>query len=185
MTSAGFELETPRLRLRSWRDDDVDAFHVVNSDPEVMATLGPVMNRDEVAAMIVRLQRDQAEHGCCFWAMERAGDGLLIGWCGVKPGNVGPIDGKPEIGWRMRRDCWGHGYVSEAARATLDWLFANRDADAAWAITTPANVRSRAVMERLGMACMPQLDFDHPRIPTGDPLARHVTYRIGRDAWTT
>ena len=176
-------IQTERLVLRSWQDDDVDAFLAVNSDPDVMATLGPVMNRDEVAALIARMQGIEAEHGHCFWAMVRRGDGLLIGWCGAIRGTAGPVADKLEIGWRMRRDCWGKGYVNEAACATLDWLFANRPDDAAWAITNVDNHRSRAVMERLGMTYQPGLDFDHPRIAADDPLLRHVTYRIGRDEW--
>lgn len=180
---ADFVLETPRLVLRSWQDGDVDDFLVVNSDPEVMATLGPVMNRDQVAAAIVRMQGIEAEHGHCFWAMVRREDDRLIGWCGAIRGSVDPIKGQPEIGWRMRRDAWGHGYATEAAAVTLGWLFANRDDDSAWAITTPANRGSRAVMERLGMTYLPELDFNHPGVPADDPLLRHVTYRITRDEW--
>ena len=178
-------IETERLVLRSWQAEDADAFLVVNSDPEVMATLGPVMDRDQVAATIVRMQGIEAEHGHCFWAMIRREDDRLIGWCGAIRGSVDPIKDKAEIGWRMARDAWGHGYATEAAAATLDWLFANRADDAAWAITTPANRGSRAVMERLGMTYLPELDFDHPRVPDGDPLSRHVTYRITREQWRT
>ncbi len=176
-------IETERLALRSWRAEDVDQFLVVNSDPEVMATLGPVMGRDQVAALIERMQRIEAEHGHCFWAMVRHEDDRVIGWCGVVRGTVEPIMGQPEIGWRMARDCWGKGYATEAACATLDWLFANRSDEAAWAITTVENVGSRAVMERLGMTYLPAFDFDHPGVPADDPLLRHVTYRITRDEW--
>jgi RimJ/RimL family protein N-acetyltransferase len=180
---ADFRLETERLVLRSWRADDVDAFLIVNSDPAVMATLGPVMDRDQVAATIVRMQRIEAELGHCFWAMVRAQDNRVIGWCGAIRGTVDPIDGRLEIGWRMASDCWGQGYATEAASATLDWLFANRSDDTAWAITTPANRGSRAVMERLGMTYLPELDFDHPGVPADDPLLAHVTYRITRPEW--
>jgi RimJ/RimL family protein N-acetyltransferase len=176
-------IETQRLVLRNWRAADVDAFLLVNSDPAVMATLGPVMNREQVAALIARMQGIEAEQGHCFWAMVRREDDRLIGWCGVIRGSVGPILGKAEIGWRMARDCWGRGYATEAARGTLDWLFANRPDDAAWAITSTGNRGSRAVMERLGMRYQPGLDFDHPKVPSDDPLLRHVTYRIGRDEW--
>ena len=181
---SGFRLETDRLALRSWQRDDAAAFHAINSDPEVMATLGPVMSLDEVAALIVRMQGVEAEHGHCFWAMERRDDGRLIGWCGAIVGSTGPIAGKREIGWRMARDCWGQGLVSEAARATIAWLFANRADESLWAITTPENRRSRAVMERLGMACRPELDFDHPRLAADDPLLCHVTYELRREDWT-
>jgi RimJ/RimL family protein N-acetyltransferase len=180
---ADLRIETERLALRSWLADDVDDFLVVNSDPAVMATLGPLMDRDQVAATIFRMQEIEAEHGHCFWAMVRAQDHRVIGWCGAIRGTVDPIKGQLEIGWRMARDCWGHGYATEAAAATLDWLFANREDDAAWAITTPANRGSRAVMERLGMDYLPELDFDHPGVPADDPLLRHVTYRITRTEW--
>ena len=179
---SGFRLETDRLVLRSWREDDATAFHAINSDPEVMATLGPVMSLDEVAALIVRMQGIETDHGHCFWAMERRDDDRLIGWCGAVVGSAGPIAGKREIGWRMARDCWGQGLVSEAARATIAWLFANRADQSLWAITTPANRRSRAVMERIGMTYVEGGDFDHPGVPADDPLLRHVLYRIARPA---
>ena len=178
-----FRLETDRLVLRSWREDDATAFHAINSDPEVMATLGPVMTWEEVAALIVRMQRIEAEHGHCFWAMERRDDGRLIGWCGAIVGSAGPIAGKREIGWRMARDCWGQGLVSEAARATIAWLFANRADESLWAITSTDNRRSRAVMERLGMTHRPDLDFDHPGLAADDPLLRHATYELSRKNW--
>ena len=180
---ADIRIETERLVLRSWRAEDVDDFLIVNSDPAVMAMLGPAMDRDQVAATIVRMQGIEAEHGHCFWAMVRAQDDRVIGWCGAIRGTAGPVMGQLEIGWRLARDCWGQGYATEAAAATLGWLFANRADAAAWAITTPANRGSRAVMERLGMTYLPELDFDHPGVPADDPLLRHVTYRIGREQW--
>jgi RimJ/RimL family protein N-acetyltransferase len=148
-----------------------------------MATLGPVMNRDEVAALIARMQGIEAEHGHCFWALVRREDERLIGWCGAISGSVGPIVGKAEFGWRIARNAWGHGYVTEAARAAIDWLFANCDDQAAYAITSTGNRRSRAVMERLGMRHLVDGDFDHPRIAADDPLLRHVTYRITKGEW--
>lgn len=180
---ADFRLETGRLALRSWREGDLEPFHAICSDPRVMATLGPCMSRDEVAALIGRVEAVEQEHGYTFWAIERLEDARLIGWCGVIRGNAGPIDGKAEIGWRLASDCWGCGYASEAARATLDWLFANLPDDSAWAITHTGNHRSRAVMERLGMIYRPGLDFDHPRLAADDPLLRHVTYSLARADW--
>ncbi len=180
---SGMVIESPRLRLRSWREEDLDPLHAICSDPVVMATLGPCMSREETAALIGRVTATEQEHGYTFWALERQEDARLIGWCGVIRGKDGPIAGKAEIGWRLASDCWGQGYASEAARASLDWLFANLPDDEAWAITHRGNHRSRAVMERLGMAYRPELDFDHPGIPADDPLLRHVTYRIGREQW--
>lgn len=180
---SGMLIETERLVLRSWHDVDIAPFQQICSDPQVMATLGPVMDLAETAALVERVRAMEALHGHTFWALERSEDARLIGWCGVIRGSVGPIDGKPEIGWRLARDCWGQGYASEAARASLDWLFANRPDDAAWAITSIGNTRSRAVMERIGMHYCPELDFDHPKLEPGDSLLRHVTYRIDRSEW--
>ena len=170
--------------MRSWRNEDLAPFHAICSDPAVMATLGPVMSRDEVAALIARMRGIEAEHGHCFWALVQQSDQQLIGWCGVIRGSVGPVAGQGEFGWRMARSAWGQGYVTEAARAALGWFFANRADEAAWAITNVENRRSRAVMERLGMTYRPDLDFDHPRLAADDPLLRHVTYMLPRSDWS-
>ena len=97
-----FHLETERLILREWREADIDPFHAICSDPLVMATLGPLLTRVEVAALIARMQRLQSELGHCFWAMERKDDRQLIGWCGVIRGSLAtPIAAMLEAGWRM------------------------------------------------------------------------------------
>lgn len=180
---AGAVIETERLVLRDWRDGDLDPFHAICADPVVMATLGPVLSRDQTEALIGRVTALAARDGHTFWALERKEDRRLIGWCGVIRGTAGPVDGKAEVGWRLASDVWGRGYASEAARASVDWLFANLQDDAAWAITHTGNSRSRAVMERLGMHHCPELDFDHPSLALDDPLLAHVTYSIGRQAW--
>lgn len=181
---AEFRLETDRLILRDWHDGDIDPFHAICSDPAVMATLGPLMTRDEVAALVARMQRLQSELGHCFWAMERKDDRQLIGWCGIIRGSVAtPIAAMPEAGWRMTPSAWGKGYVTEAAIASVQWAFDTLPDDAVWAITTVENRASRAVMERLGMEYRPDLDFDHPEVPPDNPLLSHVTYGIARDRW--
>jgi RimJ/RimL family protein N-acetyltransferase len=129
------------------------------------------------------MRAHQAEHGHCFWALERQDDQQLIGWCGLIRGTAGPVAGKGEFGWRLARAAWGHGYVTEAARAAINWFFDKFTDDAAWAITHIGNRRSRAVMERLGMNYRSDLDFDHPRLAADDPLLRHVTYALPRSQW--
>ncbi len=176
-------IETARLAMRSWRDEDVAPFQAICSDPEVMATLGPPLDMDATAALIARIRTIDAEHGHTFWALERREDARLIGWCGIIRGSAGPVDGKAEIGWRLARDCWGAGYATEAARGAMDWAFAHLPDDAVWAITWRGNIRSRAVMERLGMRRHADLDFDHPKLAEGDPLRPHVAYSIARGAW--
>jgi RimJ/RimL family protein N-acetyltransferase len=179
-----FCLETPRLTLRSWRAEDLDPFHAICSDPVVMETLGPPMSRDETAALISRISAFERQNGHTAWAMERKSDGALIGWCGLIPGAAGtPIEGKTDIGWRLASSTWGKGYATEGAVVAMTWAFDNLPDDAIWAITAVINRRSRAVMERLGMRHLPELDFDHPKVAQDSPLLRHVAYRIDRGEW--
>ena len=180
---ADFRLETERLVLRSWREDDRAPFAAMSADPEVMATLSPVMSRAQADALVDRVAAKEAADGYTFWALERRSDAQFIGWCGVIRGDMPPIDGKAEIGWRLARHAWGYGYATEAARGTLRWLFANLADDAALAITHTGNHRSRAVMERLGMVHRTALDFAHPKLALTDPLRPHVTYVLERAGW--
>lgn len=180
-----FCIDTPRLTLRDWREEDIAPFHAICSDPIVMETLGPPLSLAETGALVARMHRMQLEVGHCFWAMERREDAALIGWCGIIRGRPGTsIPDKPEAGWRMTLSAWGKGYVTEAAEASVQWAFDNLPDDAVWAITNVNNARSRAVMERIGMVYDPSLDFDHPQVPADSPLLRHVTYRMTRSLWT-
>jgi len=170
-------IATGRLVLRGWTDADRPIFHAHCSDPEVMRYLGGVQTRSQTDAALDR-QRDHLERdGYCFWAVERADDGALLGFCGLKPGPPDtPLDGAVEIGWRLARAYWGQGYAREAAAASLAWGWANLPAERIGAITVPANAASWGLMERLGMRRAPEDDFDHPAVPIDSPLRRHVTY---------
>ncbi|MEI4506788.1 GNAT family N-acetyltransferase [Sphingopyxis sp. CCNWLW253] len=174
---------TERLVMRSWRDEDVAPFQAICSDPEVMATLGAPLDMDATQALIERVKAREAEHGYTFWALERRDDARLIGWCGVIRGDMAPVADKVEIGWRLASDCWGAGFASEAARGAAAWSFANLPDDEILAITWQGNVRSRAVMERLGMQYCADLGFDHPKLAADNPLRPHVTYSLSRSAW--
>lgn len=178
-------IETERLVMRSWRDEDIAPFQRICSDPDVMATLGRPLDMAETAALVERVRGIEAEQGHTFWALERKQDARLIGWCGVIRGTAGPVAGKAEIGWRLARDAWGAGYASEAARGAAAWSFTHLADDSIWAITWQGNVRSRAVMERLGMEYRAGLDFDHPKLDESDPLRPHVTYSLSRSVWGT
>jgi RimJ/RimL family protein N-acetyltransferase len=175
-------IETERLHLRAWRDDDREPFAAMGRDPEVMATLGPLLSRAESDAGVERMHRHQAKHGFCFWAIERRADGAFLGFCGLKtePAAAPHLEGEIEIGWRLRRDAWGQGFAREAAQAALGWGFARLPHPRIVAITTPGNVRSWGLMERLGMYRLADGDFEHPALPAGDPLRPHVTYAINR-----
>lgn len=108
----------------------------------------------------------------------------MLGFCGLRRGGHAgtAVPDELEIGWRLRREAWGQGYAREAALASLDWGWANRDASRIAAWTVAANTASWGLMERIGMVRRPELDFDHPRFPAGHPLCRHIVYAIGRPA---
>jgi RimJ/RimL family protein N-acetyltransferase len=119
-----------------------------------------------------------------LWALERKDTGAFIGFTGLAPVSfAAPFAPAVEIGWRLARPAWGHGYATEAARAAVGVAFDELGLDGLVSFTAPANVRSRAVMERLGMTRDPAEDFDHPRVPAGSPLRRHVLYRLPVAAW--
>lgn len=172
-------IETSRLLLRAWRDDDRDPSWVMAQDPEFMRYLLPC-TRQESDAAIARMMAMQAEHGLCLWAMERRSDRRLLGCCGLLPPREPTFE--YEIGWRLARDAWGQGYAHEAAKACLSWAWQSREPDVVVAITVPENARSRRLMERLGMVRDVAADFEHPAIPEGHRLRRHVLYRIARPA---
>ncbi len=152
-------------------------------DAQVMATLGPLIDRAQADAGVGRMIAHQAAHGHCFWPVERAADGRFLGFCGLLVSGPGtPIAGQVEIGWRLRSDEWGKGYAREAAEAAIGWFWANMHRSTLFAITTPGNSRSWGLMERLGMARRHDMDFDHPNVPEGSPLKRHLTYELERPA---
>jgi RimJ/RimL family protein N-acetyltransferase len=173
-------IETSGLHLRRWRPGDVEPFHAMGQDPEVMAHLGPLMSRADAEATVERQNAVADEYGSCFWAVERRADGTFLGFCGIKPGPAGtPIADLPEIGWRLARHAWGQGYAREAAAACLADAW-GRGEPRVYAITTPGNERSWGLMIRLGMRRLADGDFDHPALAEGDPLRRHLTYAIDR-----
>jgi RimJ/RimL family protein N-acetyltransferase len=172
-----FRLETDRLILRDWREDDLEELFEICTDPKVMATIGPLHKRADSEATYQRRAARTARDGHTFWALERKADGRMIGFCGVGRGTVPQLERDLEIGWRLASDCWGQSYAREAAEASLDWAAANRPGEPVFAITAVGNSRSRGLMERLGMRYCEGLDFDHPKIEPGSPLVRHVTYR--------
>ena len=174
-------IETERLILRGWRDGDIEPFHTMCNDPEVMRYLGPPLSVADAEAAAARQNGFIDSHGYCFWAVERKADGAFLGFCGLKPGPAGtPIADQVEIGWRLARDAWGKGYAREAAQASIAWGWANTDTPDIAAMTNIANVRSWGLMERLGMTRDPAGDFDHPAVAEGDPLRPHILYRIKR-----
>ncbi len=175
-------LRTQRLLLREWRDADRGPFAALNADPEVMALFPAQLTRAESDALVDRMIAGWAADGFGLLAVERTGDGAFLGFTGLGVPAWAPL-AAPEIGWRLARFAWGHGYATEAARAALRFGFTALDLPEIVSYTTVANRRSRRVMERIGMTHDPAADFDHPRLPDGHPLRPHVTYRLARQTW--
>jgi RimJ/RimL family protein N-acetyltransferase len=164
------ELRTERLLLRRWRDDDREPWAAHNADPEVMAHFPSLLDREESDAWFASIDAHFDQHGYGLWAVDV--DGRFAGFTGLRWTDVlGSTD--LEVGWRLARWAWGHGYASEAATAALQAGFAH--ADEIISITALTNERSWRVMERIGMRR--DGEFDHPRIPEGHPLRRHYVYR--------
>jgi RimJ/RimL family protein N-acetyltransferase len=177
-------LSTPRLILRPWRDDDATAFAAMFDDPAVMEFLLPFKDRAAIDAIIGRVRQHFAEHGFGWWAAELPGVAPFIGFIGLAQVNFeAPFTPAIEIGWRLARAYWGQGYATEGAKAALASGFTQLGLDEIVALTVPANRRSWRVMQRIGMKRDPADDFDHPRVPDGSPLKRHMLYRIDRTRW--
>jgi ribosomal-protein-alanine N-acetyltransferase len=174
-------LRTDRLLLRPWRDSDLEPFAALNGDPVVMEHFARPLDRAESDAFVERIRGHFAREGFGFWAVEAPGIAELVGMIGLsKPPFEAHFTPCVEIGWRLAREHWGKGYAGEAARASLRFGFEELGLDEIVAFTVPANFRSRNVMERIGMTRSAHDDFDHPSLPDGHRLRRHVLYRIRR-----
>jgi len=174
-------LHTPRLILRPWADADRAPFAALNADPVSMQHFPGTLSRAESDALVDRMIARRAETGLCFMAVERRSDAAFIGMVGLNPvGFEAAFTPAIEIGWRILRAHEGQGYVTEAARAWFTHGFETLGLSRVVAFTVPANTRSRAVMERLGMTHVANGDFDHPSLPAGHPLQRHLLYAIDR-----
>lgn len=173
------ELRTERLLLRRWKDSDREPFAALNADPEVRAFFPGLLTRDESDALVERIEAGFDRNGYGWWAAEVVETGEFIGFIGLSPvGPELPCGPTTETGWRLARRFWGYGYATEGARACLAHAFGPLGLDEVVAFAAVGNVRSRAVMERLGMTHDPAEDFDHPAVPAGHPIARHALYRI-------
>ncbi len=174
----GPELETARLRLRRWDEADLKPFAALNADPEVAEFLAGPLTRAESDDLVARIEADFERRGFGLWALERREGGELLGFAGLSvPSFEAHFTPAVEVGWRLARPAWGHGYATEAGRAALAFGFGQIELGEIVSMTAVGNLRSRAVMERLGMSRDPADDFEHPNLPLGDPLRPHVLYR--------
>ncbi|MCU0261272.1 MAG: GNAT family N-acetyltransferase [Ilumatobacteraceae bacterium] len=164
---------TARLVLRRFTEADRRAFAALNADEQVMATIGPVMTRDQSDALLDRIEAAHDERGFGLWCVDLGGE--CIGFTGL---SVPWFRDGVEVGWRIRSEHWGRGYATEAAAASLTDGFGRLGLHEVISFTAVTNVASRRVMEKLGMRRDPAADFEHPSLPEGHPLRPHVLYRL-------
>ena len=173
------ELRTDRLTLRRWRDRDLEPWAAMNADPEVREHLGALLTREQSDASVARFEADFDRRGYGWWAVEVRDTGGFVGFAGLDEVEDGmPFTGV-EIGWRLARSSWGRGYATEAALAVLAHGFGALELPEVLAVTTATNLRSQAVMRRIGMSRDTEADFDDPTVPEG-PLRPNVLYRVAR-----
>jgi RimJ/RimL family protein N-acetyltransferase len=175
---------TGRLLLRRWRETDLAPFAALNADPVVMEHFPGTLSRERSDAMVERMDAHLDERGWGLWAVEVPGVTSFAGFVGLAAADR--VLGRPavEVGWRFDRAWWGHGYATEGAREALRVGFEVIGLAEIVSFTVPANVRSRAVMERIGMHRDPAADFDNPNVDAAayPNLVRHVLYRIASSA---
>lgn len=184
---AEFQIETPRLILRDWREEDWEQFFQLTNTPAVMRWLGGVADEQGMKTARERLESYHREHGHTFWLVERKADGgdlagKQIGFCGLKRANQqGAPIGDFEIGWRLREDAWGKGYALEAAKAAMASGFEHFGAPHMIALTVDGNSASWGLMQRLGMERRADLDFPSKDFdPEGGMI---IAYSITREQW--
>ncbi|MGP4028779.1 GNAT family N-acetyltransferase [Actinomadura sp. 3N407] len=172
-------LRTDRLVLRRWKDGDREPFAALNADPEVMEHFPAPLTRRESDALIDRIESCFEEDGFGLWALEIADTGQFIGMTGLAVVRFqAPFVPAVEVGWRLARSAWGHGYAAEAARRALRAGFDGFGLDEVVSFTSTTNLKSQAVMKRIGMTHDPAGDFDHPLVDDGHRLKRHVLWRM-------
>ncbi|MBS1802767.1 MAG: GNAT family N-acetyltransferase [Acidobacteria bacterium] len=175
-------LRTERLILRRPREADREPFVRLNADPRVMEFFPAILSRPESDALLERIGAHLGKYGFSKCAAELRETGEFIGFIGLAvPRFEAAFTPCVEIGWRLAAEYWGRGLATEGARAAMEYGFAELGLKEIVSFTTAGNVRSRRVMEKLGMTYDASDDFDHPSLPEGHPQRRHVLYRLRRD----
>jgi len=174
-----FTLKTERLVLRDWKDSDRPVFAKMNGDARVMEFLPGPLTPEESNELVERIQNHIRKHGFGLYAAEILRHHSFIGYVGLSvPSFEAKFTPCVEIGWRLAAEHWGQGFATEGARAVARHAFEDLGIGTLVSFTVPANVRSRRVMEKLGMTHDREEDFDHPGLPAAHPLRRHVLYRL-------
>ena len=177
-------MTTDRLILRRWRQSDREPFARLNADARVMEFMPGILSAQESNLLADRIEAHFQQHGFGLYAAELRCDGSFVGFVGLSlPSFQAAFTPCVEIGWRLAAAYWGQGLATEGAREIVRYGFEILGLPELVSFTVPANTRSIGVMKKLGMSNNPKDNFDHPRLPIGHPLRRHVLYRLSRSAW--
>lgn len=172
-------LKTKRLILRTWKGQDLDPMSAINQDPLVCEFLPKIGNRAATKTLIRRFMNHYKKYGFSAYAVELKSNGEFIGFVGLLVVSFeAHFTPAVEIGWRLGSQYWGNGYATEAAKAVVDFAFTILKLEEIVSFTVENNIRSRRIMEKIGLHHNPRDDFDHPKLPTSSPLCRHVLYRL-------
>jgi RimJ/RimL family protein N-acetyltransferase len=177
------ELETPRLVLRQWKDQDYSKFADLNADTSVMEFFPKHLSRIESDNIANKFRALIDKHGWGFWAIELKKTGEFIGFTGLyAPKDILPFSPCVEIGWRLLKEFWGFGVAPEAAKEALQFAFSSLELNEVVSFATVNNLKSQSVMRKIGMENSNQ-NFMHPDIDPGSPLYEHVLFKISRSRW--
>jgi RimJ/RimL family protein N-acetyltransferase len=172
-------IETQRLVLRCWQSSDREPFAKMNADPNVMEYFPAPLTSPQSDALVAKIERHFQKHGFGLYAVELKTGGDFVGFIGLSvPAFHAHFTPCIEIGWRLSSNIWGKGLATEGAEAVLKYSREVLRLKDVVSFTVPVNIRSRRVMEKIGMTHDPADDFDHPQLPPGHPLRRHVLYRL-------
>jgi len=178
------KLDTERLILRLWRDEDVEPFAALNADPRVMEHFPTTISRVETEQLVERIRAHFSESGFGLWAVELRETGQFLGFVGLhEPAFDAHFTPCVEVGWRLDKRYWGKGYAPEAAAEAMRDGYERLGLSEIVSMTSTSNTKSMRVMEKLGMTRNPADDFDHPKLPADHHLCRHVLYRLSADRW--
>jgi RimJ/RimL family protein N-acetyltransferase len=177
-------IKTERLLLRPWKEDDLASFAKLNADPRVMEQFPSIFTREESDQLMYNSSLHIEKYGYGKWAVILIETNEFIGRIGLENTDFSAhFTPAVEIGWRLAFDHWGKGYATEGAKAALQYGFDTVNLSEIVSFTTIQNTRSRHIMEKIGMHHDPKDDFDHPKLPDGHLLKRHVLYRLERSEW--
>ncbi|MBV7265616.1 GNAT family N-acetyltransferase [Erythrobacter ani] len=178
-------LQTERLILRTWREEDRSPFTAMNADPQVMEFFPSELTREQSYALTDRIIAHFDKHGFGLFAVETKADCAFIGFTGLQVCGPGlPIEGEVEIGWRLARDEWRKGYAHEAAEACVEWFWRNTERQRLVSFTSANNTPSQNLMRKLGFTHRPELDFDHPAIARDNPQCHQFVFTLAREGVT-